>query len=326
MTRQRYVPGPARVVRDLADLTGSGRHVVTIGTFDGVHLGHQHLIGLAVASARRQGLLSAGITFEPHPEQFLRPASAAPRLTTPADKVELLARTGLDVVAVLPFTADFSRQQPEEFIAELVRATRLGELWIGEDFALGYRRAGTPQRLAALGRERGFDVKSVARITLATGETIGSTEVRNAVQAGDVKLAARLLGRRFRFGGTVVHGAKRGRELGYPTANIVPVPGVAVPAMGIYATLARLPDTAGLVPAMTSVGVRPVFDNGELLVETHVLDWSGDLYGCEFSIEFISRLRPELSFPSVEALIEQMRQDRQDTLGEIRRLDAGAFS
>lgn len=314
---------PATVVNALDDLAGTGAYVATIGRFDGVHRGHQHLIGLAVASARRQGLRSLGVTFEPHPEQLLRPADAAPRLTCPEEKEALLARTGLDVVAVLPFTVQFSRQQPEEFIDALVAATQLRELWIGEDFALGYRRAGTPTRLTQLGAERGFTVHTVPRIRLPTGETLASTAIRRAVQTGDVALAARLLGRWFRSRGVVLHGAKRGRELGYPTANLAPQPGLVLPAMGIYATLARVPGEEAPLVAMTSIGVRPVFDNGELLVESHLLDWSGDLYGKVLSLDFLSWLRPELPFPSVDALIEQIGHDRERAIEEARRVGAG---
>lgn len=307
----------ATIVHDLDELRGTGRYVATIGRFDGVHRGHRHLIGLAVASARRQGFQALGITFEPHPEQLLRPADAPPRLSRPAEKEELLALSGLDAVAVLPFTAAFSRQQPEEFIDALVAATALSELWIGEDFALGYRRAGTPARLTELGEERGFTVHTVPRVRLPTGESLASTGIRNAVMTGDVTLAARLLGRWFSFSGTVVHGAKRGRELGYPTANIAPEPGLALPAMGVYATMARLPGSAVPVPAMTSIGVRPVFDNGELLLEAHLLDWDGDLYDHVLSVDFVRWLRPELPFPSVDALVARMRLDRADTLREI---------
>lgn len=322
MTLPDAAPTGETIVNDLEDLRGSGPYVATIGRFDGVHRGHQHLIGLAVASARRQGFRALGITFEPHPEQLLRPAGAPPRLSRPAVKEALLARSGLDAVAVLAFTAEFSRQQPEEFIDALVAATKLRELWIGEDFALGYRRAGTPARLTELGIERGFTVHTVPRVRLPTGETLASTEIRNAVMAGDVALAAKLLGRWFSFSGTVVHGAKRGRELGYPTANIAPEPGLVLPAVGIYATLARLPGNAAPVAAMTSIGVRPVFDNGELLVEAHLLDWDGDLYGHVLAIDFLRWLRPELPFPAVDALIAQMRRDRADTVREVEAASA----
>jgi riboflavin kinase / FMN adenylyltransferase len=310
--------GVATVVRDLAELAGSGPYAVTIGRFDGVHRGHRHLIDQAVASARQQGWRSLAITFEPHPEQIFRPDQPVTRLTTAVQKEALLATSGVDAVAILPFSLDFSRQTAEEFIAELAAATQLRELWIGEDFALGYKRAGTATRLAELGREHGYAVHVVPRIRLHGTEMISATNIRRHIQEGNVRLAEELLGRPYALTGIVVHGAKRGRTIGYPTANLAHKEELIVPTLGIYATLVDVPGVVQGHAAMTSVGVRPVFDNGERMVEAHLLDWSGDLYDRPLTLHFLEWLRPEENFPSVEALIAQMARDGVQT-GEVVR-------
>jgi riboflavin kinase/FMN adenylyltransferase len=308
----------ARVVHDLDELAGSGEYAVTIGRFDGVHLGHRHLLGLTAASARRHGLRSLAITFEPHPEQVLRPERPPARLTLPARKAALLAASGVDAVAIVAFTPEFSRQLPEEFVARLLDTVRPRELWVGEDFVFGYKRSGTPERLAQLGRQHGFAVHRVPRLHLPGGEMISATGIRDRLLQGDATLARRLLGRPYALEGIVVHGAHRGRALGYPTANLQLPPELVVPANGIYATLVDVPGVVADHPAMTSIGVRPVFDNGERLVEAHLLDWSGDLYGRPLALHFVDWLRPEANFPSVEALVEQMGRDGVETAERVR--------
>lgn len=299
----------ARVVHDLTELTGTGPYAVTIGRFDGVHLGHQHLLGQTVASAHSQGLRSLAITFEPHPEAVFRPDLPTQRLTTAQMKTALLAASGVDAVAILPFTLDFSRQTAEEFIAHLAATTALQELWIGADFALGYRRGGTSERLTELGREHGYTTHTMDRIRLQGTEMISATNIRRHIVVGNVGLAAKLLGRPYALTGAVVHGAKRGRTIGYPTANLEQAAELVVPALGIYATVVDVPGIVTGYPAMTAVGVRPVFDNGERQVEAHLLDWSGDLYDRPLALHFLEWLRPEENFPSVEALVRQMARD-----------------
>jgi riboflavin kinase/FMN adenylyltransferase len=301
--------GSARIVRDLAALRGTGPYVVTIGRFDGVHLGHRHLLDQTIADARDQDIRALAITFEPHPEQIFRPDAPLQRLTTPAAKAALLAASGVDAVAILPFSAEFARQTAEEFVAVLVAATGLRALWIGADFALGHKRGGNADRLTELGQEAGFAVHTVERIRLHGTEMISATNIRRHIVAGNVALAAQLLGRPYALVGTVVHGAKRGRTIGYPTANLDQAPELIVPPNGIYATTVSVADMVEDHAAMTSVGVRPVFDNGERQVEAHLLDWSGDLYGRTLCLNFLEWLRPEENFPSVEALIEQMARD-----------------
>lgn len=311
------------MVRELAALAGSGEYAVTIGRFDGVHLGHRHLIGLTTESAARRGLRSLAITFEPHPEQVFRPEAPVERLTTAAGKEALLQTTGVDAVAILPFSLDFSRQTAEEFVAHLAATTRLRELWIGEDFALGYKRAGNAARLAELGVAHGYTLHAVPRIRLHGTEMISSSNIRRHITEGNVGLAAKLLGRVYALPGTVVHGAKRGRTLGYPTANLDHPAELAVPALGIYATVVDVPGIVHQHAAMTSVGVRPVFDNGARMVEAHLLDWSGDLYDRPLTLHFLEWLRPEERFPSVEALVEQMGRDGVQTREVVREWQAG---
>jgi riboflavin kinase/FMN adenylyltransferase len=301
--------GAARIVHDLVELRGTGPYVATIGRFDGVHLGHRHLIDRTVADARARGIRALAITFEPHPEQVFRPDEPLQRLTTPAGKAALLAASGVDAAAVLPFSAAFARQTAEAFVAVLVAATALQALWIGADFALGYKRGGNAARLSELGQEAGFAVHTVERIRLHGTEMISATNIRRHIAAGNVALAAQLLGRPYALVGTVVHGAKRGRTIGYPTANLDQAPELIVPPHGIYATTVSVDGLVEDHAAMTSVGVRPVFDNGERQVEAHLLDWGGDLYGRTLTLNFLEWLRPEENFPSVEALIAQMARD-----------------
>lgn len=308
----------ARVVRELAALSGTGPYAVTIGRFDGVHLGHRHLIDQTIASARVGGLRALAITFEPHPERLFRPEMPTQRLTTAAQKEDLLAASGVDAVAILPFTLDFSRQTAEEFIAQLAAVTALRELWIGADFALGHRRGGTPERLTALGHEHGYRTHTMERIRLHGTEMISATNIRRHIVDGNVGLAAKLLGRPYTLTGTVVHGAKRGRTIGYPTANLDHAPELVVPALGVYATTVDVPGVVTCHAAMTAVGVRPVFDNGDRQIEAHLLDWSGDLYDRPLALNFLEWLRPEENFPSVEALIEQMARDGQATAEVVR--------
>jgi riboflavin kinase/FMN adenylyltransferase len=221
-------------------------------------------------------------------------------------------------VAVLAFTPEFSRQTPEEFIDRLMATARPRELWVGADFVFGYKRSGTPERLAELGATRGFAVHRISRVPLPTGEALSTSAIRQALLAGDVGLAARLLGRPYALTGVVVHGARRGRLLGYPTANVVPPTDLVVPANGVYATLADVPEVVADHAAMTSVGVRPQFDNGARLIEAHLLDWDGDLYDRPLTLRFLEWLRPEEKFPSVEALVARMGRDGEETRAVVR--------
>jgi len=298
--------GQGTVVDGLDELAVEPR-VVTIGTFDGVHRGHRRLLASAVARARQLGLRSLAVTLEPIPAMVLRPEHFPGRIAPVDDKLARLAASDVDEIAVLAFTPEFSRQSPEEFMQRLA-ATGLRELWIGEGFALGRHRAGDVNRLREIGADLGFAVVAVPRLTDGD-EVISSSAIRAAIQAGDVAAARRLLGRPFRLSGEVIHGAHLGRKIGYPTANVVPPPGLVVPADGIYATLATLPDGAGPRPAMTYVGTRPAVNTGARQIETHIFDFDGDLYGQTIAVDFLERLRGDATFDGVDALIAQMRRD-----------------
>lgn len=268
---------------------------VAVGEFDGVHLGHREVI-------RGNDTV---LTFEPHPLQVVRP-EAAPRLLTSLDaKAELIAGLGVEELVVIPFDQGFAQQTPAEFVDHIL-VERLGatSVSVGENFRFGHKAAGDPALLAA---DERFDTRVVPLVEV-DGEIVSSSHIRALVLAGEVELAARLLGAPFQLRGRVVEGDRRGRTLGFPTANIVPDEALVCPGHGVYA--ARTPQASAAV----SIGVRPTFGTGRaLLVEAFLLDWEGDLYGEELRIDFIARLRGERRFDSPEALVEQMRLDVERT-------------
>ncbi len=291
--------------------SGWGRCVVTIGVFDGVHRGHQQIIGHAVARARALGLPCVVLTFDPHPSEVVRPGSHPPVLSGPRDKAELLEQLGVDVVCVLPFTREFSRLTPDGFVHEvLVEALHAALVVVGENFRYGARAAGDVAALAAAGRRFGFGVEGVPLVG-SDDTTWSSTYVRSCVQAGEVEQAARALGREHRVDGVVVRGDQRGRELGYPTANLEPLPWSAVPADGVYAgRLLRTTDGGRqALAAAISIGTNPTFEGPDRRVEAYVLDFTGDLYGEHVGLAFTARLRDTLRFDGVEPLVAQMALD-----------------
>ncbi|HEX5497960.1 MAG TPA: riboflavin biosynthesis protein RibF [Thermomicrobiales bacterium] len=286
-----------------------GGRVVSVGTFDGVHLGHRHLLRRTVERANDRDLRSLAVTFEPPPAAVLRPDRFAGRICEPDDKLRAIAATGVDEITIIPFTRDYSRTSPEQFMADLSRHTHLRELWVGEGFALGKDRTGDIPRLTEIGQALGFAVVALPRISLG-GETVSSSEIRRAIEAGDARKAWRLLGRPFRVSGEVVEGQKVGRALGFPTANVVPPPDLVLPADGIYAAWAWLPDDAAPRPAVTYIGKRPAVNTGERMIETHLLDFDADIYGQILRVDLLDRVRPDANFPSVEALIAQVETDK----------------
>jgi riboflavin kinase/FMN adenylyltransferase len=288
---------------------GWGRCVVTIGVFDGVHRGHQLIIGSAVERARALGVPAVVLTFDPHPSEVVRPGSHPPMLTSQQVKAQLLEQLGVDVMCVLPFTLEFSRLSPDEFVhAVLVERLHARVVLVGENFRYGQKAAGDVASLRAAGKRFGFAVEGVP--LQGTEETTwSSTYVRSCVDAGDVEGAAAALGRDHRVDGVVVRGDRRGRDLGYPTANVEPLPWSAVPADGVYAgRLLRGPD---VLPAAISIGTNPTFAGRERRVEAYVLDAPAglDLYGDHVGLTLARRLRETLRFDSAQALIGQMEQD-----------------
>lgn len=296
---------PARIVHGLQEIP-PGAHVVTIGNFDGVHRGHRHLFAKVTERARALGARSLAVTFDPLPAEVLRPDRAPKRLTTTQDRLALVAEAGLDCITVVPFTREFAALEAREFVAQLVDAASPREFVVGADFRFGHDRTGSPELLKELGAAYGFGVTVVERIG---GERISSTSIRRALTDGDVAIAAELLGRPYALRGRVVPGAGRGRHLGFPTANVTVPDSLVIPADGLYAGRASVEGGPQHHPALIYIGTRPTFAEAERVVEVYLLDFQGDLYGQELTVQFIERLRGDQTFASSEALIEQMRAD-----------------
>jgi len=280
---------------------------VTIGNFDGVHRGHEALIESAARWARSAGGRTVVLTLDPHPARLLDPPHAPATLTTLDQKEELLAALGVDAFVVLPFTAELARRPAEEF-ARLVLAETLEArmVVVGEDFRFGHQRGGDVVALEALGRPLGFGVQAVAPV-LFGGRPVSSSRVREALALGAVEEARGLLGRRFFVDGTVVEGERRGRTLGFPTANLE-TPNEALPLRGVYAAGCRVA-SGEWVPAVVNIGRRPTFGGRVVSVEAHLIDFERDLYGTDLRIEFVARLREEQRFEGPEALVAQIRED-----------------
>jgi riboflavin kinase/FMN adenylyltransferase len=305
---------------------GWGRSVVTIGVFDGVHKGHQAAIGHAVKRAKDLGVQSVLVTFDPHPSEVVRPGSHPAVLTEPARKAELIEALGVDVLCVVPFTPDFSRLSAEAFVHDvLVEHLHAALVVVGENFRFGHKAAGDVALLERLGRTFGFGVESAPLVGLEPlpggegggalrGSVFSSTYIRSCVDAGDVMAAATALGRPHRLEGVVVRGDQRGRELGFPTANLLTHRFAAVPADGIYAAwLVRGRGAAGGLKAAVSIGTNPTFSGRERRIEAYVLDFDGDLYGERVALDFVARLRETRRYDRIEPLIAQMAEDVAQT-------------
>jgi riboflavin kinase / FMN adenylyltransferase len=292
-----------------------GRTVVTIGNFDGVHLGHQHVVARAREVARELGSLAVvAVTFDPHPIAVLRPEHAPPTLTTIETRVPLLGAAGVDDVLVVPFSREVANWSPERFVREiLVDALHARAVVVGANFRFGHRASGDLATLVELGEQLDFAAEG---IPLDGGPQVwSSTYVRNCLSAGDVEGAAEALGRPFTVRGVVVEGDKRGRELGYPTANVPTIGVHAAPADGVYAGRLRRLDTGEELPAAISVGTNPTFaGDRQRRVESYVLDRTDlELYGVEVEVSFVARIRGMLRFDSVEELVETMHDDVRRT-------------
>jgi riboflavin kinase / FMN adenylyltransferase len=291
--------------------TGWGRSVVTVGVFDGVHRGHQQLISSAVERGRERGLPSVLVTFDPHPAELIRPGSHPARLTSLRRRADLVAELGVQAFCVLPFTTELLRQEPAEFAHEvLVERLHAADVVVGRNFTFGHRAAGDVAMLTELGKRFGFGVSGLELIS-DDNVTFSSTYIRSCIDAGDVVAAAAALGRPHRVDGVVVHGDRRGRLLGFPTANIATAPYTALPADGVYAGRFAIADR--LLPAAISVGTNPTFSGRERTVEAYVLDVDEDFYGFDVAVDFAHRLRGMERFDDVDALVEQMRLDVERT-------------
>lgn len=279
---------------------------VAIGTFDGVHLGHREVIAGA----------ETVVTFDPHPQSVVAPGSQPKLLTTLERKAELIATLGVEELVVIPFDGDFAARSAEDFVEHvLVERVAATSVSVGENFRFGHKAQGD---VALLQSDSRFETRVVPLLEV-DGEVVSSSHIRGLVSGGAVQYADQLLGAPFAVDGEVQHGDKRGRTLGFPTANLVPRPGYVVPGHGVYACRVQLPDGT-IVPAATNVGVRPQFVTGRgELIEAFLIDWSGDLYGQRIRVEFLRRLRGERRFESVDALVEQMGRD----VDEAREIVAG---
>jgi len=283
-----------------------GSSVVAIGTFDGVHLGHQYLVREVVKSARALGATPVILTFQPRPAEVLHPDVSPRYLTSLPERERLLREAGAERVVVLPFTRELSQISAADFARVLSERLRMRELIGGPDLALGRAREGTPEVLARLGQQLGFTVRVVSGLTL-DGEAIRSSLIHRLLQEGDIDKVACYLGRLFAVSGTVVHGEGRGRTIGVPTANVAVPSGFALPANGVYAVRAEVNGRS--YGGAANLGTRPTFNGEDRSLEVHLLDFEGDIYGAPIRIEFRSRLRAEQRFDTVNELVQQIRAD-----------------
>ncbi|HLH20984.1 MAG TPA: bifunctional riboflavin kinase/FAD synthetase [Chloroflexota bacterium] len=280
--------------------------MAAIGAFDGVHRGHQVLLGDMVARAAELGARAVCVTFDPDPAQVLHPDVHPRALCSTAERERLIRAVGVDEVYVWPFTPAVAQMSPEAFMADLCARYPLIEVWVGVDFGFGRDRAGNVQTLVELGQRYGFGVH--ARAPVYDGDRpISSTRIRDLLEAGEVAEAARLLGRPYRLAGEVLGGAQRGRQLGFPTANLVPPAEQVLPAHGVYAGRATVEGTT--YASVANVGTRPTFGEDRPLIEVHLLDYAGDLYGRHLAFDFVERVRTIRRFESIEALRAQITAD-----------------
>ncbi len=306
-----------QVETELAEFTPAKDMLLTIGVFDGVHLGHRHLIARLGELARKSGLSSGVITFSRHPREVLAPRTSLPFLTDIERRIELLRSEGVEAVIPLSFTTELAKLSPQEFLELLKKHLRMRGLVIGPDFALGKNREGDTDALRQLGAEMDFNVTVVPPLTV-NGEVVSSTAIRKALAEGDMKQAQRLMGRPFRLHGRVVRGDRRGVELGFPTANLDTEAEQALPADGVYTSRAYI--DAQAYPAMTNIGIHPTFGGDRRLVEVYIMDYESDLYGRELAVDIIERLRGEIKFDNPEELKKQIAEDvkRGKAILEIR--------
>lgn len=285
--------------------------VATVGMFDGVHLGHRVLFARVLNDAKAMDARAGVVTFDPHPLEILAPDKAPCMLTTIEQRLRLFEDAGFDVALVLPFNRELAALSPERFArAALVEELHVCKILVGEDFRFGHDRAGDVGTLRRIGTTDGFEAEAVGLVEGDEGK-ISSSDVRLLLRKGHVEAVTTLLGRPFRLAGTVIEGDKRGRDLGFPTANIGPHPRACLPGLGVYAGWWIFDGKR--LPAAINVGVRPTFKESDRpLCEVYVIDFSGDLYGVEGEVEFVAFLRPEVRFESADALVAQMHKDVED--------------
>ncbi len=294
----------------ITDLRNIGKRfdksVLTLGNFDGIHLGHQELVRMVIRRAKETGAVSMVVTFRPHPLKILAPEKCPPLISIYEEKIKLFERLGIDVLVKIPFTLEFSAMTPEDFVKDILCET-LGakEIFVGYNYRFGKGRKGDVRTLKRLGERFGFTVREVKQISL-DNEVISSTKIRNLLKEGDVEHAAKLLGRTYAITGIVVKGDGRGKGLGFPTANIAPKHAI-IPSDGVYAV--RLSVRDRLYDGIANIGMRPTFEKNVLAIEVHVFDFNEDVYGEDISLYFIRKIREERKFKSADALVDQIRSD-----------------
>ena len=294
------------VEEELAEFSPEKDTIVTVGVFDGVHLGHKKLITELLEQAGRQGMLAAVVTFRQHPEDMLSSRKKLPYLTDIKTRIKLLQNEGVDIIVPLSFTRELAGLDAETFIGLLRKHLRMRGLVIGSDFALGKGRKGDTDALQKLGVKLSLSVTVVGPLEI-NGEVVSSTSIRKAMAEGDMGKVSELTGRYFSLHGKVVTGAGRGEGLGFPTANLDVNSGQALPPDGVYAGLAHI--NGNVFQTMTNIGTDPTFGRNERTVDSYLLDYSGDLYGYDLRVDFVAKLRDEKKFASVEDLKKQVAED-----------------
>jgi riboflavin kinase/FMN adenylyltransferase len=294
------------IEQELASTNPQGETLLTIGVFDGVHAGHRYLLEKLKQRAAEKNLLSGVVTFNPHPQSVLHPHDQLPWLSDVEDRVGAIQELGINIVAVLTFTPRVAKLSAREFMSLVKKQLKMQGIIVGPDFALGQEREGNINLLRTLGREMKFSVEAIPPYTI-NGEVVSSTLIRQALIQGDMKRVKRLMGRYFYIRGKVITSDKRGRVLGFPTANLNMKPQQALPGNGIYATIVQVDGKQ--FPSATNIGIRPTFGEGEKTVEAHLLNYKGDLYGKEIRLEFVQKLRDEQRFHSAEELKVQIEKD-----------------
>lgn len=293
--------------------------VITVGTFDGVHAGHRAIVDTVVEKANKRDARSVLVTFDPHPRDIISPGDDGIKLlTTLKERSEILDELGIDTMVVIPFDRDFSLLSSEEFVRDIIhKKIGVSEFVIGYDHQFGRNREGTIETIERLGEELGFDAYVVSKREVGA-KTVSSTVIRNAIsEEGDVEEAAKFLQRPYRLNGTVVHGDKRGKEIGFPTANIKPEhANKIIPKDGVYAVKVRIDED--WFDGMMNIGTRPTFDGQVQTLEVHLFDFNKDIYGKEVQVRFFSRIRDEKKFDGKEELVEQLKRDEKQTKKMLR--------